>query len=125
MKRHECLLCIGSNEQSEANLILARKELVRLFPDIHFGKEALTIPLFFVHNHNLFRNQLGKFSSELSIESIQQHLKQIEKFAGRQPEDKAQELVKLDIDLLIYNHQILKPKYLERDYIKELICLMD
>ncbi|MEG1685869.1 MAG: 2-amino-4-hydroxy-6-hydroxymethyldihydropteridine pyrophosphokinase, partial [Bacteroides sp.] len=46
-------------------------------------------------------------------------------FAGRQPEDKAQELVKLDIDLLIYNHQILKSKDLERDYIKELICLMD
>ena len=38
---------------------------------------------------------------------------------GRLPEDKAQGIVKLDIDLLTYDDIILKPKDMERKFIIE------
>ena len=39
-------------------------------------------------------------------------------FSGRIPEDKAQGVVKLDIDLLVFDNKILKPEDMEREYIR-------
>jgi 2-amino-4-hydroxy-6-hydroxymethyldihydropteridine diphosphokinase len=38
---------------------------------------------------------------------------------GRCAEDKEQGIVRLDIDILVYDHEILKPADLERDYVQE------
>ena len=38
--------------------------------------------------------------------------------SGRIPEDKAQGVVKLDIDLLVFDNKILKPEDMEREYIR-------
>ena len=42
----------------------------------------------------------------------------IEQEQGRLPEDKVQGIVKLDIDLLVYDDDVLKPKDLEREFVK-------
>lgn len=46
-------------------------------------------------------------------------LKEIERFAGRQPGDKEEEKVCLDIDLLLYDNRILKPEDWEREYVQQ------
>jgi 2-amino-4-hydroxy-6-hydroxymethyldihydropteridine diphosphokinase len=51
-------------------------------------------------------------------------LKQIERDNGRLPEDKAQGIVKLDIDLLKFDDYVLKPKDLEKDFVMEGIKLL-
>ena len=43
----------------------------------------------------------------------------MEENAGRTPESKAQGIVPLDIDVLKWNNDILKPADMERDYIRE------
>lgn len=118
MKIHSCLICIGSNTDKTENIKSARKELEELFPDIVFGKEMLTAPLYFKHNTEMFINQLGVFHSGMSIEEIKFHFRSIEVQAGRLPSDKDKEIVKLDIDLLMYDEEILKPKDMLREYIK-------
>ena len=40
-------------------------------------------------------------------------------FPGRRPEDKTAEKIPLDIDLLVYGNEILKPKDLRREYIQK------
>ena len=59
------------------------------------------------------------FVTEMEKEAIVNALKRIEIKAGRRPEDKTAEKVPLDIDLLVYGNEILKPKDMERTYIRK------
>lgn len=113
---HTCVICIGSNYNRKENLLLARQQLSALFPLIRFAKEMDTEPLFF-KNGALFSNQVACFFSEKEQEDVTNQLKAIERAAGRLPEDKAKEKVCLDIDLLSFDGQILKPDDCRRAYI--------
>ena len=104
---HKCIICIGSNYNRKENLLLARRRLVDLFPTIRFTSEQETRPLFF-RSPALFSNQVAMFFSEL---------KAIEQSAGRRPEDKKEEKVSLDIDLLSFDDRVLKPEDLKREYV--------
>lgn len=109
-------ISIGSNECRKENLALARKRLLKLFPDILFSTEMDTEPLFF-QRQDLFSNQVARFASDCEVGEIVSRLKAIEQEAGRTPEDKKQEIVRLDIDLLSCDDKVFKPKDLKRDYI--------
>ena len=78
---------------------LARRRLTELFSGIRFSEEEETVPLFF-HRPNLFSNQVACFASDNPVEEVTACLKAIEREAGRKPEEKEQEIVRLDIDLL-------------------------
>lgn len=112
----EYTISIGSNERRMENMALARQRLTALFPDIRFSKEEETKPLFF-HSSNLFSNQVARFVSEKRVEEVLARLKAIEREAGRLPEEKKREIVRLDIDLLSCDETVYKPEDLKRDYI--------
>lgn len=118
MEKQLCLICIGSNTDIPQNMELARKALTTFFPDISFGKEQETAPLLFHTNLSPFHNQPARFYSLLEPNKIKCILKEIENCAGRMPEDKSREIVKLDIDLIQYGNIIFKPDDLKREYIK-------
>lgn len=109
-------ISIGSNEQRKDNLELARRRLSELFPGIRFSAEEETEPLFF-RRPNLFSNQVARFMSDWQASEVTARLKSIEKEAGRTSEEKKQEIVRLDIDLLVCDSVIYKPEDLKRDYI--------
>lgn len=111
-----CIICLGSNERRRENLPLARQELSILFPTIRFATEQDTEPLYFA-NPALFANQVAVFATELPKVAVLRALKAIERQAGRLPGDKQQERVCLDIDLLCYGDQVLKPRDLKREYV--------
>ena len=109
-------ICIGSNEHRKDNLALARKRLSELFPDIRFSAEADTKPLFF-RRQALFTNQVARFISDYDADEVILRLKNIEREAGRTPEEKEREIVRLDIDLLACDGKVYKPEDWKRDYI--------
>lgn len=109
-------ISIGSNEQRRKNMELARRRLTELFSGIRFSEEEETVPFFF-HRPNLFSNQVACFASDNPVEEVTACLKAIEREAGRKPEEKEQEIVRLDIDLLSCDGTVYKPKDLKRDYI--------
>ena len=113
---HKCIICIGSNYNRKENLLLARRRLVDLFPTIRFTSEQETRPLFF-RSPALFSNQVAMFFSEAEEERVRKELKAIEQSAGRRPEDKKEEKVSLDIDLLSFDDRVLKPEDLKREYV--------
>ncbi len=113
----EYLISIGSNEHRCENMHLARKRLSVLFPDIRFSCEEETQPLHF-HRTDKFYNQVACFHSALSREEVNAHLKGIEREAGRCPDDKLSEIVRLDIDLLAGDEVIYKPDDMQRDYVR-------
>lgn len=109
-------ISIGSNERRTENMALARQRLTELFSDIRFSEEEETKPLFF-HRSNLFSNQVARFVSDEAVTDVVARLKAIEREAGRLPEEKRQEIVRLDIDLLSGGDTVYKPEDLKRDYI--------
>lgn len=130
MNRHYCLLCLGSNFQRQTCMKEARQALFRHFPNILFGEEMETEAIgqeFF----SPFSNQLACLDTEMEMEDVRLILKEIERANGRQEDDKAQGIVRLDIDILIFDQIIVKEKDLQRDYIrrgmeklKHLSCLI-
>ncbi len=110
------IISIGSNERRQENLMLARKRLSELFPDISFSAEEETQPLF-LRRTALFSNQVARFVSAAQPVEILVRLKAIEREAGRKSEDKKQEIIRLDIDLLSCDDTVYKPEDLKRDYV--------
>lgn len=118
MNMHHCLLCLGSNYEYPLRLQAAREALLTAFPGIRFGKELVTEA---IGSRWLspFGNQLAKCSTDLSREEVRRILKRIEKENGRLSEDKARGIVKLDIDLLMYDDEVLKPEDMMRDFVRK------
>ena len=113
----EYLVSIGSNESRDENMLLARRRLSELFADIRFSSEEETDPLY-LHRPCRFSNQVACFHSDLCADEVRACLKAIEREAGRTPEDKAREVVRLDIDLLMCDGRVLKPDDMERLYVQ-------
>lgn len=118
MNTHNCLLGLGSNLDGAARLASARRALLVAFPDIRFSNELITeaIGSGFL---SPFHNQIARFTTSLDTDGIRSVLKAIEQAHGRLPEDKAKGIVKLDIDLLTLDEEILKPADMERDFVKK------
>ena len=118
MNQHTCILCLGSNFYRIAHMAYAQRELKKHFPTIRFSEEMETeaIGSRFL---SPFSNQVASFETSLSAEEIRTILKQIERDHGRLPEDKSHGIVKIDIDLLMYDDCVLKPADMERDFVKE------
>ena len=118
MNQHTCILCLGSNFYRIAHMAYAQRELKKHFPTIRFSEEMETeaIGSRFL---SPFSNQVASFDTTLSSEEVRAILKQIERDLGRLPEEKPQGVIRIDIDLLMYDDCVLKPADLERDFVKE------
>lgn len=118
MNVYPCLLCIGSNYDRPIHIEAARKSLIQHFPDIRFGEEMETEAIG-DRFYSPFSNQLAHFHTSLSMNEVKAILKEIESNNHRLAEDKAKGIVKLDIDILIFDHEVIKEDDLQRDYIQK------
>ncbi|MDD4778099.1 MAG: 2-amino-4-hydroxy-6-hydroxymethyldihydropteridine diphosphokinase [Fermentimonas sp.] len=115
------LLSIGSNTFAKTNIDKAKRMLSYVFPDIIFSDPILSEP----EDDNfkyLFRNILASFETEMSQEEIISKIKQTERAVGRTPKDKYMGKVVIDIDLLKYDEEILRPQDFEKDYVQQLLA---
>jgi 2-amino-4-hydroxy-6-hydroxymethyldihydropteridine diphosphokinase len=96
----------------------AQRDLKKHFPTIRFSEEMETeaIGSRFL---SPFSNQVASFETTLSSEEVRAILKQIEHDLGRLPEEKSQGVIRIDIDLLMYDDCVLKPQDMERDFVIE------
>lgn len=115
-RQNRIILCLGSNLDKEKNIELADRELRARFDFIIFSEpvytESIDCPI-----PSLFLNQVVFAYSPDGIEDIQKDLKEIERLLGRKSQDKFSGYVPVDIDLLQWNEQILKPEDLNRPYV--------
>lgn len=114
------LISLGSNIYSKQNIDRARRMLAHYFPDVVFTPSIITTVTDEKYSFP-FRNVLAVFYSNLPSEEIIQKLKMIEFAMGRQPCDKDIGKVIIDIDLLQYGDEILRPDDYERAYVQALL----
>ncbi len=114
------LLSIGTNYDRETNLNICHQLLNDLFSDIIYSDTSITTP-YGIDYENNFLNQLAVIYTDKNKEEISQLLKSLEKKMGRDSLDKQNGIVKIDIDLVIWNDEILKPADINRSYIADLL----
>lgn len=117
---HKVLVSIGTNTDTCFNMKRATDHLYACFPSIRFTTVAKTEPCG-ANFKGPFLNALAYFESKLTKEEILLRFKNIEKSMGRQPSHKAEGVVIIDIDLIQWDNEILKPEDLERDFMQELL----
>ena len=118
------ILCIGSNTEPETNMKLAVEELTRHFPGIRFSSQQESEPMG-VLRPDWFQNRAAKFESDKPYEEVRAITKEIERMAGRTPEEKYQEIIKLDIDILQAGDQRFKQHDWEQPYVQRLLRQLD
>ncbi len=117
---NKVLLSIGTNTDREVNLAHCHELLNNIFDEIHYSQTSITEP--YGHKYkNDFLNQLAIAYSEKDKDSIYQLLKDTEKKMGRKTTDKDTGVVVIDIDLVIWNEEVLKPSDISRSYIADLL----
>jgi len=117
---NKALICIGTNEERESNLSLCHELLDDAFPDIIYSGTSITTPYGTIYRND-FLNQLALVYTYKEKDEVSKILKSTEKSLGRNSSDKKKGIVKIDIDLVIWNKEVLKPDDLSRDYIIDLL----
>ena len=112
------VLSLGSNCNRERNVAYAMKRLRECFPGMSFSRTIRTEPIGI--ESGLFVNALGSGFCHESMEEVVEVLKMIEGECGRRREEKARNIVRLDLDLLLYGSLKCHAKDWERPYVKQL-----
>lgn len=118
------LLTIGSNTFAKTNIDKAKRMLTFLFPDIVFSEPILTEPEEDKYSY-LFRNVLAVVDTDMAPEEVIDKIKQTERAVGRTPRDKYLGKVVIDIDLIKYGDNILRPQDYEREYVQRLLSTIE
>ncbi len=123
MTHHRCIICLGSNHLPIPHMTYAQQALTELWPSIVFEAELHTPAQDMDMDAEPFVNQVAHFNTSLTIDEVKRLCKQIEHNCGRCRAEKEQHIIRMDIDLLIYDKIILKPKQLRWPWLKHLAVL--
>lgn len=114
------ILCIGSNTDPEKNMKLAVEELTRHFPQIRFSSEQTSEPMGTLRP-DWFLNRAACFDTDIPYEEVRAITKEIERMAGRTPDEKYKEIIRLDVDILQAGSQRFKEHDWQQPYVQRLI----
>ena len=119
MNKHSVILCLGSNVDQVDHIDYARRILSERFDNVRFTRNLWTEPV--GPSPARYLNCLAALDTKLSYSDLNSMLKGIEQKMGRNAEDKAEHLVKIDIDILKYDHTPYHLQDWERSYVKQLM----
>ena len=111
---HTVIIALGSCHQQAVNIRWASERLSCLLGDCHLSRLLWTPDI--KGSGRWYMNRLVCGTTPLSVDSLQQLLKQIEAEAGRTPDK-----VTIDLDLLQYDRQRYHERDWQRPYVTRLI----
>lgn len=121
---HKVLLSLGTNTNACFNMKQARDYLLYYFPTIKFTATIETEPYGTIYKDS-FLNSLAYFETDLSKDEVHLRLKTIEEKMGRLPSHKTTGKIIIDIDLIKWDNEVLKPDDFKREYMQQLLQEMD
>lgn len=113
------IISMGSNENRTENMSRCRCLLSKYYPDVMFSEMINTEPFGDNYQSDFF-NQLALINSDDDDLAITERLKMIESEIGRHADEKSRGIIKIDVDLLVVNGNIIKVEDFERPYINSL-----
>ncbi len=110
----KAVLCVSSNvPDGVMKMIDTLDWLKKSFPpfrqSMSYGTKALD-------GNSIYWNAVATVWCNLSYERLNEAMKQREAYEGRTAEMRQRKLVPIDIDIVIYDGEILRPKDFEQDF---------
>ncbi len=65
------------------------------------------------------------FTTDMNLDELISKIKLTERAVGRTPRDKYQGKVIIDIDILMYGDDVIRPQDLEKEYIQQLLAIFE
>lgn len=118
---NKIILAIGSNNNAESNIALAKMKIQSLFKDVVFTEELWTDPIDMPEGTEPFLNCLAKGYTRHGLSQIKMGLKRLERECGNSKAKRSGNIIVLDVDVLQYGDEKLKESDWQRYYIKKLI----
>ncbi|WP_068703988.1 2-amino-4-hydroxy-6-hydroxymethyldihydropteridine diphosphokinase [Paludibacter jiangxiensis] len=114
------IVSIGSNFNAEQNVSEVQFLLNEAFANVHFSNFQW-IPAIGDHYTQPFYNGAVSFESSLPALELKPKLKTMEAQLGRTPEQKAQGIVPMDLDIIVCNEEIVHQDYNRFPFVKEAV----
>ena len=115
---HEVVIGLGSNIDPEANLEQAVMELESRFKVSKRSKWTRTKPIG-IQDQPDFYNGALLLETELEQQSLKKELKRIEDILGRDRSLPKFGPRTIDLDILIWNNEVVDEDYYERDFLRK------
>ena len=115
---NQIIIALGSNELPELHMEEATAELNNLFSSIRWSPAVYTAPIACLHPFP-FLNRVAIAETSLDVEELHNVFKVLEKKLGRLSTSKQTGIIPIDIDLIQWNQQLLKPNDYDRVYVQE------
>jgi 7,8-dihydro-6-hydroxymethylpterin-pyrophosphokinase (HPPK) len=96
----------------------AEEILSDLFPNMWWGEIVETAPED-TETTASYLNRAAVVETDMGFEDIKTLFKNIERKCGRTPEGKQKGIIPLDIDLLVFDMEVVKPADMEKNYVKQ------
>lgn len=116
---HSVILCLGSNTDQETNIQRAQQLLRNEYASIIFTPSTWTEPVGVVSPPYL--NCLATMTIEDSLSCLHDKTKAIERLMHSSQEERKDNIVRIDIDILSFDHKHYHEDDWTRDYVKRLI----
>lgn len=116
---HSVILCLGSNTDQETNIQRAQQLLRNEYASIIFTPSTWTEPVGVVSPPYL--NCLATMTIEDSLSCLHDKTKAIERLMHSSQEERKDNIVRIDIDILSFDHKHYHEDDWTKDYVKRLI----
>ncbi|MBO5720861.1 MAG: 2-amino-4-hydroxy-6-hydroxymethyldihydropteridine diphosphokinase [Bacteroidales bacterium] len=113
---NKAIIGIGSNlEDAKQRVEECCKDVLSMVDEAKFSSIYETEAVGSIPQPNYY-NCVGVLATSQTFEELKQKLKDYERLAGRLPEHKSEGKVIIDIDIVVWNTDVIKPTDLSRSY---------
>lgn len=124
MEKSRLVMALGCNYNHEMNMKRAQEEICTLFNEsVVFTSMKWTSPIGI--KSGMFLNCLAMTYTDLEYGRVRKALKHIETVCGNTNDDRMNNVVNMDIDILMYGDDRFHVEDWRREYVKELIRELD
>lgn len=113
---NKAIISIGSNANRTENIQKATQILQANYPGSRFSTPEITDPIDLPEGAKAFLNLVGVVPTNLEKEEFIAQLKEIEEELGRDDDDDEEGIIPMDLDLIKWNDDVLKPRDFIRPY---------
>ena len=113
---NKAIISIGSNTNRTENIQKVTEILQANYPRSRFSTPEITDPIDLPEGAKAFLNLVAMVPTNLDKEEFVSQLKSIEEDLGRDDDDEEEGIIPIDLDLIKWNEDVLKPRDFIRPY---------
>jgi len=114
---NDCIVGIGSNIEADYNISKMLRLLASQVQIVQVSKFVQTKPIGITEQPD-FTNGAVRILTEMEKEELSLFLKQLEDKMGRDRRQKKSGPRNIDLDILIWNNQVVDPDYFTREFLR-------